>query len=397
MAVDLRALPDKQTLPGSPVKGRWYVVILLCAVLGAALISLLWPEHIPQMTLWYWACVVVVPLTSGLLLFALRHLIYERQYDYVQSWNLSRNEQEQVLIQDGQRRVAMLATSYCTAAGSNQLAQALRNGSKPLQPVFLEQSEITLRVSQLTPAAQVHTAQEYSARLKAHFHQVMGGLDKELQQFVRTAPLYVRIKHNQILSDGDVLSLWEEYAQARLTVDQVDIADDDGLLWLDAWLDKPESNALYLSLEINLFQEPIAEHAESVSAVLLAQAHWCASEKREPLAWIHRPVLMTRGAESVHDVLLWGRIHDGDAAPFVWQSQVPGDQLGEASIAMSTAGHPLEHDRCLSLDDSLGLPGKAVGNLALVIAAEHARAEQQPQLVMLQDATLQWGVVRPAG
>lgn len=398
MPVDLRALPEKLELPASPGIGRWCLVVLLCAVLGAGLVVLLWPGDPGEMSLWFWCCVVVFPLISGLLLFALRRLVYERQLVFAQGWNQSRGDQEQALIQQGQRAIAMLATSYATAAGNNQLARALRNGSKPLQPTYLTSLAVTLRLSQLAPVAQLYTTQEYAQRLTTYFQQVMRGLEGDFQRLVRTTPVRVRIRHNQVLGDDEVLSLWCLSAGDSLVVDSVVFAtQDDGLLWLDAWLDDSEPYPLLLSLEVNLFQQPIAEQGESVSALLLAQPEWCARQNAEPTAWIHRPVPMTNEAHSLQDVLLWGRVEHGDKPFFVWQAQVPGDDLGDMSILMRAAGHSLDIDRCQPLDDSLGTPGSAVGNIALVVASEQATAESQPQLVMLQDVSAQWCVVRPAG
>lgn len=398
MPVDLRALAEKRVLPMPPRVWRWCLVVVLCALLGAGLVILLWPQDLWQMPLWYWCCVLVFPAITGLMLFALRRLIYERQHDFAQSWNLSRSELEQALIQQGQRSIAVLATSYCTAAGSNQLARALRGGSKPLQPTYLTQPAITMRLSQLAPEPRFYTEQEYTERLTAYVHQVMRGLDEDLQRFAGTTPVCVRIRHNQEVSDERILSLWRECLGEVLVVEHVWLANqDDGLLWLDTWLDDPSPCPLMLSLELNFFQQPTAEQAESVFVLLLAQPEWCARENLAPASWVHRPVSMTGQAESLQDVLLWGRVQEDNSPLFAWQTQVPSDHLCQVSIAMSAAGHPLNVERSQSLDHSLGLPGCAVGNLALVVASENARTERQPQLVMMQDTSPQWCVVRPAG
>ncbi|NWL22243.1 hypothetical protein [Pseudomonas umsongensis] len=398
MPVDLRALPEKRVLPTRPYLGRWCLVVLLCAVLGAGLVILLWPQDLRQMPLWYWCCLLVFPAMTGLLLFALRRLIYERQHDFAQSWNLSRGELEQALIQKGQRSIAVLATSYCTAAGNNQLARALRGGSKPLQPIYLADLATTMRLSQLAPVPKLYTEQEYMKRLTSHVHQVVRGLDEDLQRFADTTPVYVRIRHNQDVSDEKILSLWRECIGDALVVDQVVLASqDDGLLWLDTWLDEPSPCPLLLSLEINLFQQPAAEQAESVSVLLLAQPEWCARENVVPTSWVHRPVPMTGKPESLQDMFLWGGVQEDSTPLFAWQTQVPTGHLCEVNMALSAAGHPLELERCQPLDNLLGLPGCAVGNLTLVVASEHASAERQTQLVMMQDASPQWCVVRPAG
>lgn len=398
MPVDLRALPDKRVLPSPPGLWRWCLVILFCAVSGGGLVALFSSQSLRQSPLWFWCCAVVFPAVAGSFLFALRRLIYERQHEFVQSWNLSREELEQALIQKGQRSIALLATSYCTAAGSNRLAHALRTGSEPLQSTWREESATTMRLSQLAPAPALDSEQAYLERLTLHVRRVMRGLDEELHRFAPSTPVRVRIRHNQDVGDDAVLAVWRECVGDSLSVDRVLFAaEDDGLFWLDTWLDDLTACPLMLSLELNVFQQPINKQAESVSALLLALPEWCASEDLVPTTWVHRPVPMTGEADSVRDVLLWGRAEEYSQPLFAWQIQVPGDHLCKVSTAMSAAGHPLDISRSMQLDNSLGLPGSAVGNLALVVASEHASAESQPQLVMMQDVSPQWCVVRPAG
>ncbi|MEF9673993.1 hypothetical protein QNM99_25045 [Pseudomonas sp. PCH446] len=166
MPVDLNALPEKLALPQPPGLGRWCLIILLCPLLTSILLFLLWPGDSGRMSLWFWCCALVLPLMGGLVLYALRLLAYERRCDYLESWNLNHEEHQQGLIQKGQRAIALLATSYCSAAGNSQIAQALRLGSKPLQPIYIESQELTLRLSQLKPPARHYTKEEYTQRLR---------------------------------------------------------------------------------------------------------------------------------------------------------------------------------------------------------------------------------------
>ncbi|MFK8332308.1 hypothetical protein M2D63_020095 [Pseudomonas sp. BJa5] len=395
MTVDLRALPDKVQLPTPPGKGRWSLVMLLITLLCSGLVVLFWPGDQSRNSAWFWCCAVVFPMLSGVLVFALRLLAYERQYNFAQGWNQSHGQQEHALIRQGQRAIAVLATSYCSPAGNNRLAQALRSGSTPLQPVYLPQRLTTLRLSRLPHPMQQTAGQSGVQRLQGVLQQVMRGLDEDLLRL--KAPVLVRIRHNQLLTDAEVLAVWHSCASDDMAVEQVIFAtQDDGLFWLDTWLDELGAPALLLSIEINLFAEPVAEQAESVSAVLLALAERCAGQGPEPSAWIHRPVSMSSQAGSVQDVLCWGRIENTTSEFFTWQLQVPDALLSEMNIVMSGTGYPLDSEKCNRLDDSFGLPASAVGNIAMIIASEQAVADSQPQLVMLQDATPHWCVVRPA-
>ncbi|MFJ3076935.1 hypothetical protein [Pseudomonas sp. NPDC087029] len=396
MPVDLDTLPERLVPPSAPDKRRWLLVILLCCLLGGSLGVLFWPSDSWRMSGWFWCCVLVLPSVAGLLLFALRTRAYEQAREYAQSWNRQHTEHERLLIAHGQRAIALLATSYRTPAGNNQLARALRSSSTRLQPVYLSDVDSTLRASQLMPLGDGTAVHSYQRRLQLFLQQLMCGLNGELQRYGRSAPLNLRIKHNGVLSDAEVLSVWRSCAAEDLAIDQVRFAtQDDGVLWLDEWLDQPEACSLLLSLEINVFQEPVSEQAESVSALLLAQSQFCEMQNLTPEAWIHRPVPMTNEAKSLQDVLRWGRIGDNEPC-FVWQAQIPGDVLCAVSIAMERAGRSLDIDKCMRLDDAFGRPASALGNITIIVASEQAAADVQPQLVMLQDASPQWCVIRPA-
>jgi hypothetical protein len=397
MPVDLRALPEKRLLPAPLLHGRWCLLVLLCAVALGTLIVLLWPQGHWRATLWFWCCVVVLPVLPGLLIYAVRLLSYERTHDYARSWNQSHEEQKQVLIRQGQRFIGLLATSYCSGVGNHQIALALRRGSKSLQPVYLDSLAQTMRLSQIMPHAQEHTRTEYSRRLTMFLRQVLVGLEPDLQCGIQKQPLRVRIRHNQVLDDDEVLALWHSVWRNKRAVDEVFFATrDDGLLWLDTWLDEPGPYRYLLSLEINLFREPIVEQAESVSIVLLAFPEVCAAQGVTPIAWIHRPVSIVAPAIGLQDAFCWGRILSGDNEHFIWFSQMPADALREVNAALSAAGYPVDIARRHSLDDSFGLPGCAVGNVALILASEQASADRQAQVVILQDVSPQALVVQPS-
>lgn len=397
MPVDLRTLPQELVPPPSPRHARWCVMLLFSALLVSGLVVLLWPQSQWRMSLWFWCCAVVLPFVPGLIVYAVRLLAHERQSDYVESWNDRRADQEQKLIAQGQRAVALIATAYCSAAGNNLIALALRRGSQALQPVYLKSLGSTLRMSQLTPPAQDSTQEEYARRLNGYLQQVLTNVNADLQDIGCSQPLSVRIRHNQVLNDDEVLALWSSAWPGSDTDHPVSFAtQDDGLMWLDTWLDDPPQHGLLLSLEINLFQEPFAEQAESVSAVLLAAPDHSAVHKAPALAWIHRPVAMADPALAVQDALLWGGLSPGHMAPFIWFTQVPNGVSRDVRSALSVGGYPCDAGRCHVLDTSFGLPGCAVGNVALLIAGEQASSDRQAQAVMLQDVSAQMFVVQPA-
>ncbi|MDU9393299.1 hypothetical protein [Pseudomonas sp. zfem002] len=396
MPVDLHELPEKLNPPPPPGTLRWLLLILLFTAAGAAVVLLFWPGELQPRSPWFWSCVLLFPLSGAVILFGLRLFAHENRETYVDSWNAARADVEAELTAQGRQAIALLATSYCTPVGSEKFAAKLRGGDKPLQTIFLPVSSTTLRWSPLVDE-DPKVAEDCSQRLQGFLDRLLASPDVDLNRLFPGQPVRVRIRHNQVLTDDKVLAIWASCAQRQmLKTETVSVAaQDDGVLWLDDWLDQPKAFPLLLSVEFNLFTKPVAEQAESVSVVLLARSEYCRDKDLQPAAWIHRPLAMSCDPHSVGDVLLWGSVSE-DCPLFAWQAQVPTDRLRELSMALGNQGHPLDRQASLRLDDTLGAPGCAVGNIALILGSEQAAADQQPQLLMLQDATPQWCVVRPA-
>ncbi len=396
MVVTLDDLPKPLPSPTPPGAKQGLLTIVLCGLLGSCLAVLFWPGDMPRWSLWYVCCVVVLPVMGGLLAFALRRLVYERQRDYAQRWNQQRLDHERGLIEQGQRAAGVLATSYCTPAASQHLARALRSGSVPLQPVYLSAKQGALRFSQLAPAAQHYTACEYRQRLACFLPQVLSALHQDIADATRHGRLCVRMKHNSVLSDDELLAAWRTCVVHDALLEEVHfVAQEDGLLWLDEWLDTPDPADVVLSLELNLFLHPVEKQAESVSAVLLAHPQFCRKHALQPQSWVHRPAVILDATTSLPDAMRWGRVAEGHEKYFIWQLQLSPDQRCRLSLEMSRTGRSIDREQCMQLDDVFGRPAGAVGNIGVIVASEQAVADAQAQLVVMQDKTVHGFVVRP--
>lgn len=398
MPVRLHELPERLSPPSPPGKFRWSLIVLLCLVIGAGL-TLLFSTNQDALdtgSMWFWLRFLILPLVVGFFLYGLRRLAFENQHAYVDSWNKCRAKLEEESTTDGQRAIALLATSYQTAGGSECLAELLRAGNKPLQTVFLPFNSKTMRWSPLVDQYSSRP-EDYEQRLKLWFERALVAPAVDLPRLFPGQAVRVRIRHNQVLSDRAVLEIWQSCAQSRmLIIESVTVATgDDGLMWLDTWLDQRKAFPLLLSVEVNLFEMPVADQAESVSAVLLARSEYCQEHSIKPAAWIHRPLLMSCDSHSARDVLLWGRV-GADSQLFAWQGQLASNRSWELHQVLRDQGCQLESSACLRLDDTLGAPGSAVGNISMIVGSEQAAADQQPQLLMAHDLTPHWCVVQPA-
>lgn len=395
MPVNLRELPDKLTPPPFPGKVRWFLLVVLCTATGFGLTLLFHTGEQWSDPTSFWGRALALPLILGLFLYGLRLLAHETREAYVTGWNRARSEVESQLVDQGRQPIALLASSYCTAGGSEHLAASLRTGSKPLQTVFLPLNSTTMRWSPLVDP-QPYPPEAYAQRVEMWLERVLAAPAVDVNRLFPGQPVQVRIRHNALLADEDVIKIWQCCAQRKgLNIESVRAASsEDGLLWLDNWLDQENAFPLVLSVEFSLFDRPVADQAESMSVVLLARSGFCQAQGLRPSAWIHRPVAMTVEPQSLREVLLWGRVAE-EGLPFTWQAQVPAPRLHEMSMALAETGRALANDACLCLDETLGAPGSAVGNLSLIVAGEQASSDKQPQLLMVQDVTPQWCIVQP--
>lgn len=397
MPVNLRGLPDELNPPPAPNRVRWLLIILLCSLAGSAMTLLFWPGEMQPKSLWFWCCVLVFPVAGACLLYGLRQFVYEYRLDYVENWNSARVDLALYLIGKGQERIGLLASAYCTPAGSARLAEALRKGSRPLQAVYQASTRTLMNISPLVAQQPQEQTQRYPERLEAYLDRVLAVLMPDLHRIIPGQAARVRIRHNQILADDQVLQVWGVCAQRRaLAVESVSVTNhDDGLMWLDTWLDAPQEYPVVLSVELNLFDQVTADQAESISALLFAHEGHCSARQITPMAWVHRPVAMSCDPQSANEVLLWGHVSK-EVELFAWQAHVEKEHLRELNGALLDQRGSLAPTDCLRLDDCLGAPGCAVGNISLIVGGEQSVTNQQPQLLMMLDATPHWCVVRPA-
>ncbi|MFF7709110.1 hypothetical protein [Pseudomonas sp. NPDC007930] len=386
MPVRLNELPAELAPPEAPRLIRWCVAALVVALALGGLLLWCWPPRWAPYTQWSLLCATLLPCAAGTLLVALRMRAFERGVEYTRQWNAERARQARLMTAEAQRPLAVLAMAYCTAAGCNQLGRALASGLKPLQPLYLPTANRVVRCSQLELGAEGPAVAHYRQRLVLAFEQLatLLGPPPRLRQ---DTPVYLRLRHDGALANREVIALWQAVLPAWPLEVQGALAGPGGLMWLDTWLDAERTCAVVLSLEINLFLQPREGEAEHVSAVLLAHPAWRNTHGVPALAHLHRPVAAEQGDGWWAQALNWGRLAPGAPAPFTWASQVPAATLARLDGLAPGQVH--------GLDASLGRPGKAAGQLALMAALADAQATAAAQCVLLGDGALHGCVVQP--
>lgn len=395
MPVDLNTLPASIPLPEPLSMKRWVLIMLLCASLGGGLTVVLWSEKRWDFSAWFWCCAVLLPSLFGLMLFAIRQLIHEQRVDYAERWNDRRNQHERRMIEHGQRAIALLGASYEYEAGCTQLAKTLSEGllHSPVADDETESKQPPRMHDRQCPDQKIAVAQ----RLSSCFEQLLASLDADLQKTVTQSSLQVRISHDGMLGADEIEELWRS-CRGDVTVedDVVFAADNDGLLWLDEWLDTAWPAGPLISLQINLLPAAVVGHAECVSFLLLAPAQWCVETGAKVQAWVHRPVKLSDDIADIQRALFWGNVPPDSPDFFIWHSQLPEGRIAHLSLELHAAGQSPASGDWHAVDDSLGSTGVAVGHTTLIIASEQAVTQGRPQLILLHEHSMQACVVQPA-
>ncbi|QGU89182.1 hypothetical protein [Erwinia sorbitola] len=392
MPVNLKQIPGKLSQPVPPDKYRWMIVIVLITLIGFVISLSIWPKSNPTHSGWFWFCSLVIPLSVGVICFALKLLHHENERDRIFYWNQIYQEQYDQHVTLGQQAVGLMGVSYTTPNACNKLAAALLQGSSQLHTSYSSevQKAITSAVLQPRPASLNKAA--YQSRLEEVLAHVIRMLKPELSQFVDN--LTIRIRHDGILSDDEIKTTWLRLFPPSYIVDELKVlTEGNGLMWLDEWLDDAQAT-LVISVEINLFLQPRHHQAESVSAILLASPGWLRRSGAAPLSLIHRPVSLIEVSESLSDVARWGKLSAGIPYTF-WRTQVERQTLSDTLLAMDKQGflHGCQGDN--ALDDLFGMPGSAVGNIALICASEHSVATTHAQWLLIGDQSPHMAIVRP--
>lgn len=377
---------------------RWFAVAIALAVTLCGAVIVWAPTSWQAYPLWYACCAVLLPITASAVLVSIRWRCYEQRREYVDSWNGGRDRSIAALTERAQRVAEVLAVAYCTAAGVNHLAQAIGLGSRPLQSHFTAERAAPTRYSALAPEAKAYTSEEHANRLAGFFQQLASRMDDSLRALGPGQHLHTRICHEQLLPDDQVLALWQQVTDVDWPRGEIVMADGNhGMMWLEEWLDASPPVTYVLSIEVNLFEQPLSGHAELVTAVLMGMPGTPLNPLLRPLANVHRPIQIVQAEHHLRDVLhCAGVAPQEEPAPFMWSSQTGADLTQALRVALYKMGCEWPVSDYHDLDGSLGRANAAAANLCLIVASEQARDTCQPQFLVLNSVSLQCCVVQPA-
>ncbi|MCR0998772.1 hypothetical protein [Serratia rubidaea] len=393
MPIELNKIPEKRSLPEPPNKLRWALIVILITLIAGGCSLYFWPKEVSTHSSWFWFSTLVAPFLTGSVCYAARLRYYENKRDAIIWWNQLHQERYDELVLYGQRAAGILGKAYMTPGICNKLAAALIQGNCMLQSHFSSRLQKTVISAQLAPPLNEVTQRGYQQRVAHFLSDVIKMLQPELSAL--TEPVSVRLRHDGTLDNVQMLAVWQRIFPAEYSGGEIDvIAEDDGLIWLDSWLDRSKAELL-LSVEINLFLDARERQAESVSAILLASPEWLATHNEELIARVHRPVMPRAESTWLEDTVRWGKLAAGESFT-LWRAQLNGGVLCGILQDMERAGYLPGIRNDYRLDELFGKPGTAVGNIVLLCAAEHAQTTGEAQWAIAQEISPHQVIVRPA-
>jgi hypothetical protein len=410
MPVDLSAagLPSRYPTH-KPRFVPWLFAWLLCGVIGAGLIVLLWPSSTPAQGAWFWFCVLGLPSMVFCMVLGLALTQYETRHAHALHRNWHRDDWLRKRVRFAQQPLQVLGTNYCLPFDEPRLCVALA-GTEPLMRMQLSRGgsgrvmhgrfadddlrlntlddSINARADALLVAADGRSAGQTGpdARVVALLENTLAPLATMLHELSQQGS--ARAPAVRVVAETGVAKLRQ--AEVRMALRRVGLPaleclvlpDANGLMTIDAWLDSGDRRPL-LIVVASWNDMPSPGSTEGAVAVLLASMHARLPESVHPVGVVHRPV--DGAAKALGDVLanalLWGDA-DSEAVKQAWIGSTQGvaatdlvAALERASLAGIKQSATQRH-----LDALIGDAGAVRPWLALVAAIESGAAG--PQLLL---------------
>ncbi|WP_126285849.1 hypothetical protein [Burkholderia stagnalis] len=406
MPVDLKRIgPAKQYPPKGPSLRVWAIVWVVCALLIAGTVLLLWPKNTPAQGARFWLLITGSPNVVFIALVAWNRILYENRHLHVLYYNDHRERRRSELIAEGQRALKVLGYAYRLPLESGKFARTVAEGKSLLKAQPLRDGVTIVRHLRLPEETECDPADSSLAQVLQQ-----SSLTREGKLYAELlAPLVGTIK--LLIASGPqpaIRLVATDDAAIRLSLEQIGVVanafhlpalevkaalDSDGLMPIDTWLDAKDPRPL-LVVAGTLHELPPAESTEGGVALLLAPESIRLPQGLAPCAAIHRPVSRHAGelGEGVALGMLWGKANPS-SVKHTWVTGFDDHQHTLISEACRYVGleHLTTHESRFNPDRIVGRAGGASGWLAVAAAAEFGT--ECPQLILNLARTMQAAVV----
>lgn len=400
--------PPRQYPARGPQFRQWLFIWVACALVGAAMVLLLWPEVMPAHGPRFWLMIAGTPNVVFAVLFGIRRDIYETEYLRALYYNQHRESRRRELIACGQQPLRVLAYSYRFPLDGKSLVQTILEGPAVLRTQPLRDSSAVVRHTRLPDndvdgkpvdpiLAKVlqHMPLTPYGKLYAH---LLAPLVNVLRELSKAEP--GRLPVVRLVIDA-ANAMPDQLDQLRTVIHACGLPSLDcqfahaaeSFMLADAWLD---AKILYplLVVAVQLHTVPPPDSTEGGVTVLLVGPTLQLPDTLEQQATLHRPaaadpIMLSAG---VATAIRWGKAN-ADAIQHIWTTGFRANdntllatacrESGLTSLANQDAQH--------SPDGAIGYAGAAAGWLSIAAAVESGK--DGPQLIMNRTENIQTAVL----
>ncbi|QOT80224.1 hypothetical protein [Cupriavidus basilensis] len=415
MAVDFSLLPAQVPVPQrGPSPFVWSVGFIVLTLAGIAFALWCWPHNAKTQTLWFWFCVVVIPVClAGAFVLRRFSYFYKRR-----NRALSRNRVDKAYIDMvfdvASVPLAVLAAGYRLHIDEKENtfeAMVARSASPPTRPAKDTREMIVASCLEPEVAALTFDDEE---RQGAVLEWILRSFAPQIADVLGTVPDRVPVEVHldiggSVLSREAIQAIWAglpaSVRSSRLDVQPV-VGPSGGLWLVDTMLDRPtpalrDVVTLLISANFSLLRtaDPEPASAEAAAMMLLCPAGLARKERLAVAGWFHRPQSDTPAPPegALHYALRWGGT-TGTAVGGTLQTGLDQRTAAQMLVALRTAGRSGDgaSSSDFALDTLAGNTGPTAPWLAAVLALDRAIASAAPYVAGVQgEARVLFAVLAP--
>lgn len=405
MPVDLSEVGPRYPYPAhGPRLLPWLGIWLACCALGVPLILLAWPANEPASGPSFLCAVIGVPNFVFLVLLCIARIGYEALWTFAHNRNQARARRLAECLRTAQKPLQVLGVGYCVPSVTSNLADIV-NEKKPLLKsqgprdgvghVVHNRFEEGVWSEEPVPAPELaaewddesdskpDTAMPESPRRIAtvvfKLVNAIGPLVPALQALSQYGPQYAPLVRVLAPPDQAVNAKQHAHDALRLAglpeLDCAAVADAQGLMVADDWLDARERRALLVLTYVWHDTRPPERSSEGAVAVLLNAGFYQLPESVQAVATLHRPIEDEAQVKTLRELVLnaalWGKIEPREIT-HAWLTRLDADHdrtlLDELKKAAFTG--IATHETHRRLDRFMGDAGAATPWLSIAAAIE---------------------------
>ena len=373
MPIRLDKVPAPALRPARPRFWLWFILLLLCSLLGVGGTLLLGDEPLRQKPVDFWSLALGLPILGWCVLGFGRVLFHIGEQSAADGWDEAREKAMIRKIRQGRRSQQVLGVTLHTAlqdSADETTAQldALLSGTEALKTQPSRMDDGPVSHSRFVEGS----GEDLEAVLTSVLEKRLADLAPILAQLPDDKPLALLLEIDCRLPEDQWRLVWRKIWQESGIRQSTVSVEGNGLAALDQWLDQRIGDqALLLVLAVQLAPERLEGTAEVAVGVLFGNR--LTQTTLAPIAYLHRPEQERQPTEAdllyaTNQALDWVPL-EAKSIEKTWRVGI--DPQRHAAIATVLAKEPLLGKQApCNLDALLGHPGKASPWLAIAAATQ---------------------------